>query len=550
MNKVFNINLGGYPFTIDDDAYDYLKNYLKTIHRHFRDSEGYEEITADIESRLAELFRDDLGTRPIVTLAVVKDAVTIMGTPEDFGAEPLTDDPAEEETYEKKKRRRTDRTDYRTGKRLFRNPEDEVVGGVCSGIAAYFGIEDPLWVRLGFALFFFAGGFALPLYFILWVIMPEAKTSADFLAMRGEPITASNIAKVVEEKVTEVTESIAEFGEEMNEKFGSGRTAKKKSFSGEFGGKSGLSGFILGMGTLLKNVLLFLTKIIRPLLFVFGVLIVLTFVLVWVAFIIGLLFGQPYVSLFFPEQMNLANLGIVSLFLMVGLPLVSVVFYVARLLLGTRVPPKVVTGLIVLNVFAWVGFFAAASVLSGEFRASAETVIDTVVSEADVLHLQTHRNYERQKDNLLHIDRGEEFAPFSEFFLQNQQMITDNTEVTFVRGDDPDITVRQSITSRGKSRKEALVLAEKTAAPQPFTDDTLTVATHTALPQDVKFRGQRIRIVVAVPPGKSVTLGKYAGDVITRFPREADETLSPYHNPCALWTMGENGFYCAGTNTE
>ena len=92
MNKVFNINLGGYPFTIDEDAYEHLSNYLKTIHNHFRQSEGYEEITSDIEARLAEIFREQLGDRPIVTLRYVEDAIAIMGTPEDFGAEPLEDD--------------------------------------------------------------------------------------------------------------------------------------------------------------------------------------------------------------------------------------------------------------------------------------------------------------------------------------------------------------------------------------------------------------------------------------------------------------------------
>jgi phage shock protein PspC (stress-responsive transcriptional regulator) len=231
MNKVFNINLGGYPFTIDDDAYEHLKVYLKTIHNHFRDSEGYEEITSDIESRLAELFQDKLNDRPIVMLSTVKDAIAIMGTPEDFGAEPLMDeaDYAEEKTSFGNKRERKTKSDYQTGKRLFRNPEEEVVGGVCSGVAAYFGVEDPLWVRLGFTLFFFAGGFALPLYLILWAIMPPAETAADRLAMRGKPITASNIGKIIEEEMENFSEKMTEFGDEINEKFGDGQTSKKKA---------------------------------------------------------------------------------------------------------------------------------------------------------------------------------------------------------------------------------------------------------------------------------------------------------------------------------
>ena len=84
MKKVLNINLGGYPFTIDDDAYEHLDIYLKTIHGHFENSEGYEEITNDIESRMAELFQEQLGNHPIVTINDVKNVIAIMGTPEDF----------------------------------------------------------------------------------------------------------------------------------------------------------------------------------------------------------------------------------------------------------------------------------------------------------------------------------------------------------------------------------------------------------------------------------------------------------------------------------
>jgi len=231
MNKVFNINLGGYPFTIDEDAYEHLKAYLKTIHNHFRQSEGYEEITSDIESRLAELFQDKLSGRPIVVLSTVKDAIAVMGTPEDFGAEPLAEEPMSsprEKNYSQRKR--TTQTDYRTGKRLFRNPDEEVVAGVCSGVAAYFGVEDPLWVRLGFVLFFFAGGFALPLYFILWAVMPQAETAADRLAMKGKPITASNIGKIIEEEMEIFGEKMTEFGEEINEKFGDSSSKKKVNF--------------------------------------------------------------------------------------------------------------------------------------------------------------------------------------------------------------------------------------------------------------------------------------------------------------------------------
>ena len=212
MNKVFNINLGGYPFTIDENAYAHLSNYLTSIHNHFRNSEGYEEITADIEARMAELFQDQLNGRPILTLKDVNNAIAIMGTPEDFGAEPIADAYFEDDSSANKKRK------YKTGKRLFRNPDDEVVGGVCSGLAAYFGIEDPIWIRIAWILFTISGGLGIPAYIILWVIVPKAETAGDRLSMRGEKINVSNIGKIIEEEMVSFSEKMEQFGNDFQSK--------------------------------------------------------------------------------------------------------------------------------------------------------------------------------------------------------------------------------------------------------------------------------------------------------------------------------------------
>ncbi len=202
MNKVFNINLGGYPFTIDEDAYKHLDTYLATIHNHFEQSDGYSEITTDIEVRMAELFQEQLKGREIVTMGDVEAAIQIMGTPADFGAEAL-DDASEPKKQKNKKK-------YHTGKRLFRDTDDKIIGGVCSGIAAYFGIQDPLWVRIAFVIIGLTAGFGIPMYIILWIIIPEAQSAADRLAMRGRPINVSNIAEMIEEEVENISKNISD----------------------------------------------------------------------------------------------------------------------------------------------------------------------------------------------------------------------------------------------------------------------------------------------------------------------------------------------------
>jgi phage shock protein PspC (stress-responsive transcriptional regulator) len=211
MNKTFNINLGGYPFSIDEDAFDYVQHYLKTIEKHFSSSEGCDEILYDIEVRMSELFQEHLKGRAIISMKEVDEVIRIMGKPEDFGADPL-------EEYHYTGRKSGESTRIHTGKRLFRNPDDKKLAGVCSGIAAYFGVEDPIWIRLIFAASVFMGGFGLITYGILWFLVPEAVTSGDKLSMRGEPATIENIAKTVEKELSDLGNKINEWGKDFNSK--------------------------------------------------------------------------------------------------------------------------------------------------------------------------------------------------------------------------------------------------------------------------------------------------------------------------------------------
>ncbi len=204
MNKTVNVNLGGYPFILNEDAYFFLEDYLNSLKDHFAYSEGSEEIVEDIETRMAELLTEQLKGKNIATKGIIETVISIMGYPEDF----------EDATYESYQ----EEPMVRTGKRLFRDPENKIIGGVCSGLATYLGIKDPVWVRLAFALLVLSGGIGLLPYIILWLVLPEARTSADRLAMEGEPINVSNIAKAVEGELSHLKKAITDFGQELKSK--------------------------------------------------------------------------------------------------------------------------------------------------------------------------------------------------------------------------------------------------------------------------------------------------------------------------------------------
>src|ERR1051325_3399177 len=142
MNKTVTINLGGLVFHIDENAYDVLKRYIQSLKQHFATSDGGDEIIADIEARIGEMFSDRLKeSRQVIELFDVEEVIGKMGKPEEF---------AEAGNSSSRKNDTTYSTEAPIKKRLFRNPDDKILGGVCGGISAYFDI-DPIWMRLAFA---------------------------------------------------------------------------------------------------------------------------------------------------------------------------------------------------------------------------------------------------------------------------------------------------------------------------------------------------------------------------------------------------------------
>lgn len=209
MNKIEYLNLGGIPIAADMEAANVLEQYLMDLDQYFGKSEYADEIISDIELRLAELIEEKMGSRKIATLADIEYAINIMGRTEQFEGVEDNEESFSDTQYEAFDRRQQ----YQ--KKLYRDTEDKVVAGVCSGIAAYFGIHDAIWVRLAIAIFTLTGGAGIILYVILWAIMPPAKSSIDRLRMKGEPIDLQNIERMVENGF----DHISHMADKMSEKF-------------------------------------------------------------------------------------------------------------------------------------------------------------------------------------------------------------------------------------------------------------------------------------------------------------------------------------------
>ncbi|PHX61681.1 MAG: hypothetical protein CK517_04210 [Flavobacteriales bacterium] len=200
MNKTTSINLGGYFFHIDEDAFRKLSNYFEALRKSLS-PDGREEIINDIESRISELFTEKLGTtKQVIGLKEVDDIITIMGQPEDYKIE--------DETSNNENSFSNFTKSIYINKKLYRDKENSFLGGVMSGLGQYLSV-DPLWLRIIMVILFFGFGTGLVLYIILWVLIPEALTTSQKLEMKGEPINISNIEKKVKEGFNEISDKFS-----------------------------------------------------------------------------------------------------------------------------------------------------------------------------------------------------------------------------------------------------------------------------------------------------------------------------------------------------
>ena len=491
MNKVFNINLGSYPFTIDKDAYNHLRTYLETIHNHFRHTEGYEEITHDIEARLAELFLEQLGNRPIVNFQDVEDAIAIMGRPEEFGADPMSEGATAQGTGTTAGK---EGFKIKTGKRLYRDPEEGMIGGVAAGLTAYFGIPDHIWVRFFFVIIVISGGIGIPLYFILWALMPAAKTAGDRLAMRGEPINISNISKIITEEFEHLSEKMTELGEELSGK----KKSPRKNGDEDQGNAqrfTAVNDTLSQTWEAAREQLPKVGKVLRTILIIAAIFFILIFSLVWLGIIAGVTFAMPFLNNFFPGQEFMSVVGMVNVLFVIGIPLLSVILLIVRLVFRRRMGRGWTIG---LGIFWFINVFSLISTggnLSQEFIAeeSITQSLDAAALNTDTVTL----SYYRLQD---HDSRR--------FHFGTEMIEMPDARVRYYIKKSPDAQwhLNQTVSARGRRSQDARDLASSLAIPLQMSLGALAIPREIPFLELSKWRDQEAHLEVLIPVGKYVWL--------------------------------------------
>ncbi|MFM7016556.1 MAG: PspC domain-containing protein, partial [Bacteroidota bacterium] len=374
-------------------------------------------------------------------------------------------------------------------KKLFRDPDDKIVGGVCSGVAHYFGIE-PLWLRLLLIISFIYFGVGFLLYIILWIVIPKAKNASEKLAMKGKPINLDTIKQTIEEDVNDLTE----------------RVKGKKPFFEK--GTTRLAKFVEDVISIVIQIAKFLLKFISAVLSI--ILFILLFGLMIALLAITGVLGDANIPVFLsnfvlnPTQKFIAILGIA---LLIGIPLLLLLYRALRYLLNIQKEPKPVratAGILWIVGLILVSYISLS--VSKNFGSKQTTQIRMPLQQpiGDTLYLNDLHINKSASDLYVGISSDE-----SNFNVVSNQDTASLSLVNFEieRTDGNEFELIQEVSSRGKNRQDAAEGTKDVVYQISQTDTSLTISDYYSLFPGKKFRGQFVTIVLKVPSGKSVYIG-------------------------------------------
>lgn len=496
MNKTVAANISGIIFNIEENAYEKLGKYLETIRGYFKNAEGDDEIMQDIEARIAELFQERLSDgKQVVNMKDVDEVISIMGQPEDYLA------PEEDEALSAKK----SGTSSKGHKRIFRDPDDQWIGGVAAGIAKYFGI-DPIVLRVIW-LISIIFGFGFLIYIILWIIIPEAKTTAEKLQMEGEAVTVENIKNRVQQEKENVERGFDNLKNDL------------QNSNNAFGK------FIGDLFSFLGQFLLLFFKTLGK---IIGVVLVMVGVLALVA--LGLLlFGSlPYWEMNGSSELlgmnwtmvkqiifasaDQANLGLAGVIITICIPIVAMIYGGLAILFDLRASNK---GLGIALSALWVaGIFIVSMVciqVGTEFSSDHRQIEQFPIEQpkGNVLYLDILNDKHFSDHFRDHDDRAIEL-----FKVENDQLILGWPYLDVWESETDSFSVEIHKHAHGKSQKMAIRNSEAMQYRIEQTDSLLQFQPWYSFPLKNKFRGQHIKYIVRVPIGKAVHLKPLSDRII------------------------------------
>jgi phage shock protein PspC (stress-responsive transcriptional regulator) len=549
MNKTINVNLGGIFFHIDEDAYDKLQHYLVLLKKSFHGTQGNEEIIADIEARIAELFTERIGdSKQVIGTSDVDFVIQTMGKPEEITEE-------EENTSQQNHQQNTQdnnqqnqrqssyqKEDYgKQPKQLFRDDENKVFGGVLAGLAHYIGL-DPTLVRIVWALLslFTWGGFFV-IYLFLWIFIPKALTTADKLKMRGKKINVSNIEKTIKDEFDTFNKELNEFGDKL-------KKADYKSFGSRVKNTSS-SAINKGTGILARLFKVFVAVI--------GIVIILKASMVILAtvfsLITGLLMGS--VNTFMLEDFAMFNYTslpfwafLILAFVIITIPFILLLFVGLKLAFPhkkKRYTPAALT-LLALWIFSAIlgGYFLAQQLLAFNKENSYTEKIELTIDKAQPISLGYIDNIELE-------DRMDSrFFDFDIYQNPNgeSQLVSNDVDLYIKHTDNEFPYLKIKRTANDANAERAYQLAKDIEIDYQFTGNDFNISPHLLTDIKDKFHGQQVDFILYLPTGyKYYVEENFTRKIGFRVRYQNEYYDYDYHaldGNRKIWEMKPNGVFC------
>jgi phage shock protein PspC (stress-responsive transcriptional regulator) len=480
MKKTLTVNISGFVFNIEEDAFRILDEYLKAIAAKITPKVDAEEVIRDVESRIAELFKEKIhALKEVITIADVEEIQLQMGSPSDFAMH--EDEP---------KSTSSDSTEESvTEKRMFRDTENAKLGGVCSGLGAYLGIDVTI-IRIVFVLMVVLGGSGLFIYLILLFVIPEAKTTTDKLKMRGAPINVNNI----KDHINVLKNDLAE-------------KAKKSNF------KEAFNDTVNNLPPLISQSFRWLLKVtgfVTVTLGVFGLFALSSVLLGESGFLPistdGLSFGLTDGITLLYGQGIVYGLTLFSILTTLYIPLILFVLWGIKLVITLKTSFKPVS--LILSVF-WlvgVGILTLTSISIGlDMRNRGEVVQNYPVHTANntlVIDIDEDVVFSN------HVDA--KMAGFKDLVLIKDETVYLGNPKLYIKPvlGDSAFSLQIIKEMRGATHREAVLKADQISYSHFSWNNHLTLAPYMAMPLSHKYRQQSVTIIVYVPAGKSVKFGK------------------------------------------
>ncbi len=484
MKKTFTINISGTMFHIDDDAFAKLQNYLDSLSRRYSGSSEGKEIIDDIEARIAELFRENKKWETqVISIDDVNRVIETMGEPNEFEEEIPNDETDSKE-------RKFD-SDSKFGKRLYRNPDDRIIGGIAGGLGAYLGL-DPVIVRVLFILLAFTS-IGIIIYIVLWIIMPVATTTAQKLEMEGKNVTISNIEQSINEEFKEVKNSFEKFRNSKDYKHGLNLFEK----------------FMMSIGQIIKAifkiviVLLGIALIFLGISFIFGIF-GSFFSVAWFVFPFEInQITAPEMFTWIADLEN-ARILIIGIILLVSIPILSIIYGGFRLVFSMKSNKLVGFAAFIMWLLALIMTVSVIFIEGKNFKTKAiyknKIELNSFSSSTILIASQPDTLWEYYNDYSQLFD----FDQTKVFFGDANHQVFIMPEIDIMKSENNKIQIIEKRSSRGLTRNIAYENSEILNYEITQKNSLLTIGAYGNLPINKKWRAQTLKIIIKLPVGKKI----------------------------------------------